>query len=98
MIIDIRHKALIIVLLTVIAIIMASCELPKDKIIEYSELEGTITGFSRPTYMKCVGNHLFIMDDKGLYRLNLAQVDFSGDNVSSSFVIKTQEIEDTRND
>ena len=85
MIIDIhRHNAVRIMLLTLAAIIMASCELPKDKIIDYSKLAGTITGFSRPTYMKCVGNHLFVLDDNGLYRLNLAQIDFSGDTVSSS--------------
>ncbi|MBR6200338.1 MAG: hypothetical protein IKQ61_08765 [Spirochaetales bacterium] len=85
MIIDIhRHSAVRMILLTIIAVVTASCELPKDKIIDYSKLTGTITGFSRPTYMKCVGNHLYVADENGLYRINLAQIDFSGAAVTSS--------------
>ena len=85
MIIDIhRHSAIRMILLTIIAVVTASCELPKDKIIDYSRLTGTITGFSRPTYMKCVGNHLYVADENGLYRINLAQIDLSGSAVSSS--------------
>ncbi|MBP5449186.1 MAG: hypothetical protein J6Y01_03630, partial [Spirochaetales bacterium] len=84
MIIDIRHNAVRIMLLTLTAIIMASCELPRDKIRDFSELTGTITGFKRPTYMKVFDNYLYVADEKGLYRINLAHVDFSGDSVSSN--------------